>query len=425
MSVQPSRTRYREGGAGRVGRGSAGSGRRVYVTVLVALALSGCGLFDESAEEQRRLRDLELELTPMANGAEELAQRFTGIWAFYQGLLADELQEADATNLINTSLGWFESIVLSSWVQARQVASVVEERLYAGLSVSDAESHPLMAQVRWAAGLAELYMGMTFCKTFMDDEALSDTQVYRKAEQSLGLAIETARKAGTPDYLAAARAGRAQARMLLEDWDGAESDAAEVPAGFSYVSYHNESDSNPLARWIGERLVGFLHKWWPLVEESEDPGFMIDPWSGEEDRRIPVHYNGGTLVQETGTGTDVPYYRPLKYDSTEDDIPIVHYDQAQLIIAEAKAVRGDFAGATAILNRLRAAVGLPPHEVPTTAEEMEELILWERFAELHLEGQRLLDLHRKGLMEEVFEELDDPERPGVGRPSKWGYCEAG
>ena len=410
MSVQPRRTRYREGG----------TERGAHATVLAALALSGCGLFDESGEEQRRLRDLELELTPMANGAEELAQNRTGYWVLFQGLLADELQEADATNLISISFGWFRDFVLSSWVQARQVASVVEERLYTGLSVSDAESHPLMAQVRWAAGLAELYMGMTFCETVLDDELLSDSQVYREAEQSLGLAIETARKAGTPDYLAAAQAGRAQARMLLEDWDGAESDAAEVPAGFSYVSYHMQGDPNPLVMWIEQRQAGFLHKWWPLVGESEDPGFMIDPWSGEEDRRIPAHYNGGTLA-----GSEIPQYRPLKYDSAEDDIPIVHYDQAQLIIAEAKAVRGDFAGATAILNQLRAAVGLPPHTVPTTAEDMEDLILWERFAELHLEGQRLLDLHRKGLMEEVFDELDDPERPGVGRPSKWGDCEAG
>ena len=56
---------------------------------------------------------------------------------------------------------------------------------------------------------------------------------------------------------------------------------------------------------------------------------------------------------------------------------------------------------------------------------MEELILWERWAELFMEGHRLVDLHRKGIMQEVFDALEDPERPGAGRPSKWGNCQTG
>ena len=415
MRVQPRKSRYRGAeGTGWIGCGWLGPGRGAQVALVATLAFSGCGFFDEDAERQRILKDLELELTPKANGAEDLAQRNTGTWILFQALQADVLQHVGP----DPGFGWGPDNLALAWNQARQLASVVEERLLRELEPADAESHPLMAQVRWATGLAELYLGMTFCETVLDDELLPDTQVLALAEQSLGLAIETARRAGSPDYLNAALAGRAQARMLLEDWDGAESDAMAVPAGFSYVSYHIASDPNRIVRWIEGRYAGFLYKWWPLVEESEDPGFMIDPWSGEEDRRIPVHYDGGTLAD-----SEIPQYRPLKYVSAEDDIPIVHYDMAQLIIAEAEAGRGDFGGATAVLNGLRAAVGLPPHDVPTTAEEMEELILWERFAELHLEGQRLIDLHRKGLMEEVFEELNDPERPGVGRASKWGECD--
>ena len=422
MGMGPTESRNR--GVGRAkwgGRGwlKARSGARV--ALLAALASSGCDFFDGEAEKRRILSELELELTPMANGAEEMAQRHTGAWVLYQALLADVLQEADPLSWIGNPVWGGPYTIMHTLGQAQLLASTVEDRLYAGLGPADAESHPLMAQVRWATGLAELYLGMTFCTAVLDDDHLSDTQILQRAEQSLGLAIETAERAESHDYLNAARAGRALTRMLLEDWDGAESDAMLVPGGFSYVSYHIAEDPNPLVRWTGDqhRRFGFLHKWWPLVEESEDPGFMIDPWSGEEDRRIPVHYDGGTLAD-----SEVPRYRPLKYDSVEDDVPIVHYDMAQLIIAEARAVRGDHAGATAVLNQLRAAVGLPPHDVPATAQEMEELILWERFAELHLEGQRLLDLHRKGLMEEVFEELNDPDRPGVDRPSKWGECAA-
>ena len=418
MRTQPRSWRYRmEAGTERIRGWRAGWSWSARVAVLVAMSFSGCGFFDGEGEKRRILDQLEHELTPMANGAEELAQKFTGAWVIGQAFLSDELQVEDPMSTIDNWGGFWHARWLTSWTRARELASLVEERLHMDLEPSDAEAHPLMAQARWATGLAELYVGMTFCSAVLDDKRLTDTQWLKGSVHSLTLAIEAARQADRPDYLNAARAARAQARMLLEDWDGAESDAMEVPAGFSYVSYHIEGDPNPVV-WLGqERLAGFLHKWWPLVEESEDPGFMIDPWSGEEDPRIPVHYNGGTLAD-----SDVPHYRPLKYDTPEDDIPIVHYDMAQLIIAEARAMRGDHSGATAVLNRLRSAVGLPPHEVPTTAETMEELILWERFAELHLEGQRLLDLHRKGLMEEVFEALDDPERPGVGRPSKWGDC---
>ena len=89
-------------------------------------------------------------------------------------------------------------------------------------------------------------------------------------------------------------------------------------------------------------------------------------------------------------------------------------------MAEAKAHAGDYGGATAILNELRTSVGLPVHEVPSSDATMAELVLWERFAELFMEGQRLVDLHRFGLMRNLFEALEDPARPGDRRPSKWG-----
>ena len=79
-----------------------------------------------------------------------------------------------------------------------------------------------------------------------------------------------------------------------------------------------------------------------------------------------------------------------------------------------------------VVNRTApVAVGLPGLDTPADSDTMEVVLLRERFAELFLEGQRLVDLHRKGLMREVFDALDDPERPGEGRPSKWGECGPG
>ena len=158
-----------------------------------------------------------------------------------------------------------------------------------------------------------------------------------------------------------------------------------------------------------------MYKWWPLIETSDQPGFMMDPWSGQPDPRLPVFFAG-----EVGDDMETPYYSQWKYKALDDGIPLLHSDLMRLIVAEAKAHAGDYGGATAILNELRTSVGLPVHEVPSNDATMAQLVLWERFAELFMEGQRLVDLHRFGLMRNVFEALEDPARPGDSRPSKWG-----
>jgi len=205
--------------------------------------------------------------------------------------------------------------------------------------------------------------------------------------------------------------------MVLGDWAGAVEDASSSPAGFSYDAIFNAESSN----WIVlvttknyNEAAGLLHKWWPLIEMSDAPGHMRDPYSNMPDPRIPVYFDG-----EVATDNETPHYSQWKYNVDTDDIPMLHADGMQLIIAEAMARSGDFAGATGVLNELRAAVGLPGHEVPTDPVTMGELVLHERFAEHFMEGHRMIDLHRNGLVRDVFEALNDPERLGVGRPTKF------
>ncbi len=98
---------------------------------------------------------------------------------------------------------------------------------------------------------------------------------------------------------------------------------------------------------------------------------------------------------------------------------MVHSDGMKLIIAEKRMRDGDYAGATQILNDLRAAVGLAGHATPADAAGMQDILIWERFAEHFMEGRRLGDLERFGLMRQVFDELNDSERVGTGRPLKF------
>jgi hypothetical protein len=77
----------------------------------------------------------------------------------------------------------------------------------------------------------------------------------------------------------------------------------------------------------------------------------------------------------------------------------------------------------AIINDLRANVGLSAIPVPTTETEMIEILLSEREAEMFMEGMRPIDLARFGLTKQIFEAMADPERPATGRPIKFSMSD--
>ena len=399
------------------------------VAAAVAL-LCGCdGLLDVSDPNSITGDELDRNLPQVANGVEGAVHNVIDGWVLNQALLADVYQSTGTSDGIREiDQGEGEAVVQgmsgvgNDLIRALGFAVDAEARFRRVLGAGAAESSPLTAQVRFAGALADLYIGMTFCSWFSapGSEAVSDTDMLAQAEAGFGEAMATARRAGSTDYAIAAQAGRAQARMLLDDWLGAEADAVSIPAGFSYEARFNDVNRNSVVQRSSiahERIAGLMYKWWPLIEQSSGPGFMQDPWSGALDPRVPVFFTG-----ELGEDGATPYRSQWKYGDLDDDIPILHSDLMQLIVAESRARTGDHGAAMMIVNQLREAVGLTALDTPTDPDMMEDILLQERFAELFMEGQRLVDLHRKGLMREVFEALDDPERPGEGRPSKWGEC---
>jgi hypothetical protein len=392
------------------------------------LGLVACdGLLDVSDPNNITADELDGNLPLVANGVEGAVHDVLDGWVLNQALLADVYQNTGTYEGIEDvdhghALHAMDGAGVA-WSRALWFANDAEERFKRVLGEATAASSPLTAQVRLANGLVHLYIGMTFCEWTLESggAVATDAEVLARADDLLTEALATARAAGSPDHATAAQASRAVARLLRDDWLGAEADAAAIPAGFSYDARFSLESENGLVRLSNnnyEKAAGLMYNWWPLIEISNRPGFMRDPWSGEPDPRLPVHFDGA-LADDNMT----PYRGQRKYASLGDDIPIAHSDHMQLIIAESAARNGDYAGATAILNQLRAAVGLPGHAVPASADVMGELILSERLAELFLEGYRLVDLHRKGIMREVFDALEDPARPGTGRPSKWGDCQ--
>jgi len=78
--------------------------------------------------------------------------------------------------------------------------------------------------------------------------------------------------------------------------------------------------------------------------------------------------------------------------------------ESNLIEAEVAMRAGDYATEATILNvmRARGGVALPPIPIPATQAAAENALLNERMAELWVEGSRMQDLYRFGLVTQVL-----------------------
>ena len=405
-----------------------GSKTKGWATALVAvLALGACESLLTVQDPQRyTAEDLDTALPAVANGVEGAVHTVMDGFVVYQALLADEYQHTGTWGGYDeVDHGRFQygtspmDGTHNAWLRANWFAMDAEERFKNVLGESEAASSPLTAQVRLGGAFADLYMGLSFCESVGQPSgpAITDMDALRQAVQEFTNAMQTAQSAGRSDYAMAAQAGRAQANLLLGDLTAAAADASAIGDGFSYEAVFNQTVNN----WVVlvttknfNEAAGLLHKWWDQIDISDDPGFMRDPWTDEYDMRIPVYFDG-----EVATDNETPHYSQWKYSGLTDNIPMVHSDLMRLIEAEAAMSAGDYAGATAILNNLRDAVGLAPFETPTDQGMMMDYLLSERFAELFMEGQRAADLYRFGLTRQIFDALDDDEREGSDRPTKF------
>ena len=405
-----------------------GSKTKGWATALVAvLALGACDSLLTVQDPQRYTADdLDTALPAVANGVEGAIHTVMDGFVTYQALLADVYQHTGTWGGYDeVDHGRFQygtspmDGTHNAWLRANWFAMDAEERFKNVLGESEAASSPMTAQVRLGGAFADLYMGLTFCESVGQPSgpAITDMDALRQAVQEFTNAMQTAQSAGRSDYAMAAQAGRAQANLLLGDLTGAVADASAIGDGFSYEAVFNQSSNNSVVLLTTKNFneaAGLLHKWWDQIDISDDPGFMRDPWTDEYDMRLPVYFDG-----EVATDNETPHYSQWKYNGLTDNIPMVHSDLMRLIEAEALVSAGDFAGATAILNKLRDAVGLAPFETPTDQGMMMDYLLSERFAELFMEGQRAADLYRFGLTRQIFNALDDSEREGSDRPTKF------
>jgi hypothetical protein len=238
----------------------------------------------------------------------------------------------------------------------------------------------LAAEAAAFAGYSLTLLGEGMCSAALDTgPEMTTDQIFEEAVARYTLAMTSA----DTDIQNLARVGRARALVNLGRYQEAASDAGAVPQGFSYDFNFSATDAST------------ENKLFVLLEREQmatiDVPYRNMTFQGQADPRVPV-YNTGLLAP----GTDIELWATEKYSSLESPVQVASWEEAQLIVAEAALEGGQLQQAVDIINTLHSQVGLPAF-ASTNATEIRDQLIYERSAELFMEGQHLQDLERFNL----------------------------
>ena len=369
-------------------------------------------------------------LKAVSDGVEGQFQQAFDDAIVHGGLLADEILDT------STWIDWADvstGRVRGDWPSVPPFAGVQNELLRTRFSAinaqerfrnvlgADASRSVLMAQVRATEAWADLILGMNYCESPLvpNGPRAPDAELFKQAITKFNDAVTLAQAANAADYLSWSLAGRARANLFAGNYPAALADAQAVPANYVKQALYSTSSQTSFPGnqlHINRNRSGGLHRmWWTQVDTTPALGtgnartvlYVKDPWSGQADRRMAVLHAPGQL----GVNNSTPHYSIDKYNDWAAPITITSKREMNLIAAEVYWRQGDLARAIELLNqnRTRTGVALPAFATTLTANEVRDRILSERFAELFVEGHRLHDLNRFGLIS---------QRLGPGRATK-------
>lgn len=238
----------------------------------------------------------------------------------------------------------------------------------------------LTAKAAAFAGYSLIFLGEAMCSAALDSgPEMTPDQLFTEAVARFTRAISSA----DSDIQNLARVGRARAYLNLGQYAEAAADGGAVPQGFSYDFDYSASDAST------------ENKLYALLEREQmatiDVPYRNMTFQGQPDPRVPVH-NTGLF----GPGTDIELWATSKYSSLASPVQVASWEEAQLIVAEAALEAGQLQQVVDIINALHTNVGLPAF-ASTDATEIRNQLIYERSAELFLEGQHMQDLERFNL----------------------------
>lgn len=372
-------------------------------------------------------------LPAVAAGAEGEFQLSIANFAIMTGMLSDELQNS------STWIDWkqvSDGSITKNWPTAGAFSGAQDGLLrarYDAISAAhrfetvmgdSAHTSPLYIQVEVSRAWDDLELAMGFCESPPSPgvPTVSDTAMFKQASDSLTALLTLIQAAHFPTTAAKqarldlANAGLARANLMLGNYTAANTYAKAVSANFEYdavYSTNSGSQNNNMTvqgTFTNNRSYTIRNTWKQYIDTLG--GFMRDPYSGQDDPRIPLgHDNNNAKGDWYGADGITPFYSMDKYLTLNAPIPITNRAEMNLIEAEVAWHGGDNNTAVADMNINRAAVGLPPLAVPSTDANtgVFNMLLQERFATMFAQGDRLQDIYRFGLM---------ASRVGTGRPLK-------
>ncbi|MDQ6888088.1 MAG: RagB/SusD family nutrient uptake outer membrane protein [Gemmatimonadota bacterium] len=404
-------TATRRAGKGRSARRAGGAWLLALAATGVALGCNTDRLLDVTAPSQVpvTLFDNPANAVLMVNSAIGDFECAYGSAVTVEGIISDELADSqlgaaawpydrrDANTQTNGSYGTNSCSnnqtpgIYTPLSTARWDADNALTKLQKWTDAQVPNRQTLIAKAALYAGFGYAIIGMSFCEAAFDlGPQQKQPAIFALAEQRFGTAITAAQAAGLTDVLNAAYVGRARVRLFQGNTAGAATDAALVPAGFVFNATMGSNDNRRYNRvFAAVQQFGFY------TVQTDSRGLKTE---GVEDSRSKVVAVPTTRPADAKSAI----FAAVKYPSYASPIPIAKYEEAQLILAEA---RGG-AQAVTIINSLRAAAGLPSYTGPTDAASIRTLIIEERRRALFLEGFRNYDIQRFSL----------PQTPAPGTP---------
>jgi starch-binding outer membrane protein, SusD/RagB family len=231
-------------------------------------------------------------------------------------------------------------------------------------------------------GYSHLLLGEGFCEmAIAESSLLQPAEVIAMAEVKFTEAIGFATQIGDEELEHFALLGRARARLDLGNTTGAYDDASQIPEGFVRYADYSTVDASRENRVYNLNVLNLYVSANPAAYADLTVGALNEP-----DTRVVIE---DANAKGNDGATDHWYQR--KYTAADADIPIASWEEAKLIMAEAR-----LAEAETHINELRAAQGLPDLVLTGLESDAEllEIVLEERRRQLWLEGHRLNDMLR-------------------------------
>ncbi|MEP7380734.1 MAG: RagB/SusD family nutrient uptake outer membrane protein [Gemmatimonadota bacterium] len=276
-----------------------------------------------------------------------------------------------------TSMGFYTPMQ-----QARYQLDDLHARASSFTDQQVANRSRMLTEARAYAGFAYLILGETMCDMAVDNgPSMTNQAVWTIADQRFTEAITLATALNDNSLKNMAIAGRARARLDMGKLAEAATDARLIPSGFVRNAEFSVSTQTRENRVYNLTVANdFI---------SVTPPYQNLTVNGQPDPRVKVQN-----MNRLGSDNSTPFWRQLKFSSSATvPLPIASYAESQLILAEAST---DAVEKLAAINRVRALSGIAAL-VLAPGDDFTTALLEERRRQLFSEGQRYVDMLRKGL----------------------------